>query len=348
MEKIRFSIVIPAYNTEKYIERCIKSILEQNYSNLQIIVVNDGSTDSTEAIVRKMAAVYSEIYFVSQENKGLAAARNKGVEFVNGDYFMYVDSDDYIRKNCLKEIEKYLLDKECDILSFNLLTANENGDINTMQEINGGYRGMHCAAKEKELLKIPMISVCKLYKSNWYKESGFLFPDGILYEDVSLVSYMIVRASSIYMIGTPYYVYVQRRNSIMHRAIDSKMLDIIVSMKYCKKIFCLKNIYDDYYDEIEYIAICTVFFQITEMINIIDKNSLLQKELTKFIRKSYPDAYNNKYLSKKQVKRVKLLYDGKYKKYYWTYGIERIIKNKLQLFFPAPIYYMLSKIKKGF
>ncbi len=347
MEKIRFSIVIPAYNTEKYIERCIKSILGQNYSNLQIIVVNDGSSDTTEAIVRKMAAVYSEICLVSQENKGAAAARNKGVKFVDGDYFMYVDSDDYIQKGCLREIEKHLIDEEYDILSFNLLTARENGKINTIQEINEKYRGKHCAMKEKELLKVPTLPVCKFYRSKWYKENEFLFPEGLLYEDVPLVPFMIAKASSIYIIDTPYYVYLQRENSTMHRAIDSKMLDIIKAMRYCKKLFLNANMYSYYYEEIEYIAVCTVFFQITEMINVIDKNSLLQKELTKFIRKNYPNAYNNKYLSRKQSKRAKLLYDGNYKRYYRKYAIERIVRNKLQNFLPAHLYYIFSKMKKG-
>lgn len=348
MEQLKFSVVIPAYNTGKYIEKCIKSVLSQNYKNIQLVVVDDGSTDSTKDILKRLTQEHSEILVISKKNGGLGSARNIGVRYIEGDYFMFLDSDDYILEGCFKELEQ-ILEKKCyDIVSFNLYTSNDGVKINTIQEMNAGYRGEHNATDEKGILQVPTLSVCKMYKTSWYKGNKFQFLEGILYEDVSLVPYMISKASSIYMIGTSYYVYYQRIQSIMHRKVDEKMLDIIESMNYCKKLFDSSDTYNYFFKEIEYIAVCTVLFQVTEIINAANYKNKSQNILIDFMKSEYKNGYYNKYLNKYQKKRARILYEGRLKKYFYRYAVKRILKTKLREIMPASIYYLCSKIKKDY
>lgn len=347
MKQIKFSVVIPTYNTETYIEKCIQSVLLQNYKNIQIVVVDDGSTDSTKDILKRLRQIYPQILVISKPNGGLGSARNTGVRYVDSDYFMFLDSDDYILDGCFNELEQILKKKWYDIVSFNLYTSNDGTKINTVQEMNAGYRGEHNATKEKEILQIPTLSVCKMYKTSWYKENTFQFLEGILYEDVSLVPYMISKATSIYMIGTPYYVYYQRAQSIMHRQVDRKMLDIMETMNYCRKLFENSDTYNYYFNEIENIAVCTVLFQVTEMINAANYKNKLQNILIDFMKSEYKNGYHNKYLNKYQKKRAKFLYQKRFKEYFYRYTIKRILKTKLRDIMPASIYYLCSQIKKG-
>lgn len=115
MNNIYLSIIIPAYNCEKYIEKCIKSIIEQKDDLIEIIIINDGSTDNTLQICEELATKYNNIKLINQENKGVSYARNIGIENANGKYVMFVDSDDYLVENSLEAV-KQLLTKDIDVL----------------------------------------------------------------------------------------------------------------------------------------------------------------------------------------------------------------------------------------
>lgn len=102
MEEIKFSIIIPVYNCETFIEDCIKSILKQEYNNFEIIVVDDGSTDKSLIICQKIATNDNRIHIYHKSNGGVSSARNKGLEHISGDYVLFVDADDMLNSNCLQ------------------------------------------------------------------------------------------------------------------------------------------------------------------------------------------------------------------------------------------------------
>lgn len=110
MKKV--SIIVPVYNAERYLEECIKSLINQSYKNIEIILVNDGSTDSSEDIIKSFLKVNNNIIYVSQENSGPSATRNKGLEYASGEYIMFVDSDDYAAVNLCER----LLSKDSDLV----------------------------------------------------------------------------------------------------------------------------------------------------------------------------------------------------------------------------------------
>ena len=107
MKKI--SVIVPIYNVEKYIKRCLDSILMQKYQNLELILINDGSTDNVEEIIKTYIEKYPNIIkYIKKENTGLSDTRNTGMEIATGDYIMFVDSDDYISQNLLNNLKPYM------------------------------------------------------------------------------------------------------------------------------------------------------------------------------------------------------------------------------------------------
>ena len=104
MKKWLVSIIVPVYNVENYVGECIESIKNQTYSNIEVIVVNDGSEDRSIEIINDMIRDDSRFTIINQKNQGLSVARNNGLKYAKGDYFFFVDSDDYIEKNCIEEL----------------------------------------------------------------------------------------------------------------------------------------------------------------------------------------------------------------------------------------------------
>ena len=122
------SVIIPVYNVEKYIEKCIESVLEQTFGDFEIIVVIDGSTDGSEAIARRLQEENpGKITVINQENKGLGGARNTGIINARGKYLLFVDSDDYIEKELLADATKIIESENSDIVFFDFNYVDENG-----------------------------------------------------------------------------------------------------------------------------------------------------------------------------------------------------------------------------
>jgi glycosyltransferase involved in cell wall biosynthesis len=127
------TIIVPLYNSEKYLDRCLQSILSQDYNNIGLILVNDGSTDSSTTICEKYAAIDNRVQIFHQENKGVSAARNLGIAHTNGKYIWFVDSDDWIDSDCVRTIVSELERNTLDVLQVNVSTVmhNEVKPLNT-------------------------------------------------------------------------------------------------------------------------------------------------------------------------------------------------------------------------
>lgn len=123
MNKIKFSIIIPVYNTEKYIKKCIKSIIHQTYDNYEAIFINDGSTDKSEKIINKFAKKNSHIKIINQNNAGASEARKRGVNIATGDYILFVDSDDWIKLNTLERCANTINEHNADIIQYGSIFA---------------------------------------------------------------------------------------------------------------------------------------------------------------------------------------------------------------------------------
>ncbi len=210
----KFSVIVPVYNTEKYLRKCIDSILNQSYDDYEIIIVNDGSTDSSKKIINEYCKTFpSKIKGVHKKNGGLSDARNKGVKKACGDYLLFVDSDDYIEKNLLKTLSKKLKD-EPDIIRFQIKEVHED-KVCMYRELP--FETVKGDVAFKKIVNYHYVenAWCYAYRTKFYKENKFEYAFGKYHEDFGLTPLIIMKASKVKSIGYVGYNYVIRNDSIM-------------------------------------------------------------------------------------------------------------------------------------
>lgn len=214
MKKI--SIIIPVYNAEKYLNKCLDSVLEQSYLDIEIVVINDGSTDGSEEIINKYKDKYPElINYYSKENTGVADTRNFGIEKAQGEYIMFLDSDDYIDEALLKTLEEYV-NLDIDLIKFKLQRVDENGNVLELVpganfEKTTGQDGFNKLYGTDVLLDSPCVY---LMKKSIFTKNNLQFKVGREHEDFGLMPFVIVLAKTMVSINFYGYYYVQSYNSI--------------------------------------------------------------------------------------------------------------------------------------
>lgn len=219
-----FSIIIPTYNVENYLDKCLKSILEQNYADWEAVCVNDGSTDSSLRVLEKFAELDHRFRVISQVNQGLAETRNVGIRASKGDWLLFVDSDDFIRNDTLAIINEAILKDNPNAISFETDILYE-GDSKERDNKDSWYYKHHMypnVSKGEALFEKMMKndeycdSACLLaVKREWLLENGLFFYKGILYEDSLFSMNVFLNASRMKHISEKLYTYRVRESSIM-------------------------------------------------------------------------------------------------------------------------------------
>lgn len=250
---IKYSFIVPVYNTEKYLKKCLNSLVNQTYKDFEIIVVNDGSTDKSSNIISKYQKKYKNIIVIDKENEGLSMARNRGVQKSSGKYIIFVDSDDYVSNKLLEEVDKKIDDS--DILRFQIATEDEEyTKINEYHE--EGFESMCGYDAFKYLSSYHFVEPawCYVIRKNYYIENKFSFKKGVYHEDFGLIPYVIYKARKVKSIDFIGYYYIQRNGSIMNnndykktvkKAFD--MLEQYKTMRLFAKNINRKNNLDDYF-----------------------------------------------------------------------------------------------------
>lgn len=250
---IKYSFIVPVYNTEKYLKKCLDSLVNQTYKDFEIIVVNDGSTDKSSSIISKYQKKYKNIIVIDKENEGLSMARNRGVQKSSGKYIIFVDSDDYVSNKLLEEVDKKIDDS--DILRFQIATEDEDyTKINEYHE--EGFESMYGYDAFKNLSSYHFVEPawCYVIRKNYYIENKFSFKKGVYHEDFGLIPYVIYKARKVKSIDFIGYYYIQRNGSIMNnndykktvkKAFD--MLEQYKTMRLFAKNINRKNNLDDYF-----------------------------------------------------------------------------------------------------
>ena len=207
-----FSIVVPIYNVEGYLKKCLDSILNQTFVDYEIILVNDGSTDQSLSIIKEYMSKYPDIKLINQENKGLSEARNSGLKEARGNYVLFVDSDDFIDKDLLLNLNESIINNP-DLVRFQLrVVSDKTIDINeeSFDSLNG-----HDAFKKIIKYRFVENAWAYLYSRKYLIDNGFLFKPNMYHEDYGLIPLAIIKASKVNSISYIGYNYVQRSNSIM-------------------------------------------------------------------------------------------------------------------------------------
>jgi glycosyltransferase involved in cell wall biosynthesis len=226
---IKISIIVPIFNTAKFLENCLESLANQTYNNIEIILVNDGSTDNSLEICEKYCSNDSRFKIINKSNGGSSSARNLGLSFSTGDYIGFVDSDDFVSEKMYENL-------------LNSCILN-----NVKLAVCGRYKVINNKNVEMFTLSKPQIWSSKKALSNlliWknidsstcdklFHNSLFLnhrFPEGVTTEDIYLIPSIIDLAKSIVHIGEPHYYYVYRKDSISNSKFNKNKLDILKSL----------------------------------------------------------------------------------------------------------------------
>lgn len=223
------SIIVCVYNTEKYIAKCLKSICAQTYANIEIIVVNDGSTDKTAMIINEWQEKDERIVLVQQENKGLAVARNVGLDISRGEYIGFVDADDYIEKDMFQILYDAILQSDCMLSMCAYRIMDANGKLfpknieNPKSQIYDVEKFFFTAIADRMYYGMCVCAWNKLYKKSLF--DGLRYPIEKLYEDNWMIHKLIYKAKSVVFIDKELYYYRRTDNSIMHCAFSLKRFD---------------------------------------------------------------------------------------------------------------------------
>lgn len=238
---MQLSVIIPVYNVSDYLNQCLTSVLNQDvdYSDYEAIIVNDGSTDGSLTIAKNFADKYENIIIVSQKNQGLSAARNMGLSLAKGDYVWFVDSDDYIEKNCLKEIICTLYKNNLDGLRLRHIRDVDGKRLYDQRKLSKGViSGQDCLKNHRTYREAAWLTI---YKRSILDEHGLKFIEGKIHEDTEFTPKAYYYLERVMFLDK--YVYCYRMNSKSLTSDDSllekrclDLLDIACAMKeFCEK-----------------------------------------------------------------------------------------------------------------
>ena len=237
------TVIVPVYNTEPYLRKCLDSVCGQTYRNLEIICVNDGSTDGSQAILEEYAARDARVKVLVQENAGLAAARNRALEIATGEWISCIDSDDWIDADTYEKLLN-ATPPDVNIVCFDALVEG-GGDNEKTHAVADFYTakfdGTH-EISERHLLNTNTSVATKLIRLECVRKHELRFPDGKRYEDaVFIYRLMMVAGKITYVKGKGFYHYFQRTGSIMQATFNKNpyAVDNLENCEYVRD-FCEK------------------------------------------------------------------------------------------------------------
>lgn len=235
------SIIVPAYNVDFFISDCLKSLIKQTFEDIEIICINDGSTDNTKAIILTYAEFDSRIKYIEQENQGLSAVRNKGIELAQGDYILFIDSDDWVDENFVETLYQNAKEYDADIATASILRHRDR-----IQKYRIKYDKTEVLTDLKDKLEACAIPKCcyvwnKLYKKELIKANRFT--EGVFYEDVLWTPKILKQSNKLVTVtGTQYYYRVNKNSIVKKPQSIKKQEDSYNSKKYIIKFFEENNI----------------------------------------------------------------------------------------------------------
>lgn len=292
---MRFSVIIPVYNVEKFIGKCLDSVFKQTFSDYEIVAVNDGSTDSSLKILERYQISNSKLKIISQKNKGLGGARNTGISNAKGEFLVFLDSDDYIASNMLETLDYYLSKYKLDILVFDCIQVDLKDNVLKNSTIDQ-YSDHYTDLTKKQFLSFEPTACTKIYRKSLYTEHFIEFPEKLWYEDLATVFKLIPYTKRIGYLKEALYYYVQQNESITHSSNTYRMLEIIdainSNVEYFKKI----GLWKEYYTELEWNAILHgLYYSALRLFSCGYKRKEINK-IFNYVNKTFPTWKSNIYL----------------------------------------------------
>lgn len=224
------SIIVPVYNVENYVDRCVESLINQSYKNIQIVLIDDGSTDQSGKKCDEYAKKDSRIDVLHCENGGPGAARNIGIDNANGEFISFVDSDDFVCSEFIRLLVETALQEKSEVVVCRFVKGNKNyysfqDEKKACIELskNKEFALQNWHGKYRDIETIPCN---KLFKASLFNQ-GIRFPERRFFEDVITTHCLVQEANHVTYLKNELYYYYQRTDSTMHSISDSKIVDLI-------------------------------------------------------------------------------------------------------------------------
>jgi len=236
---MRFSFIIPVYNAERYVEKCLNSIIQQNYDSYEILLIDDGSRDSGGEICRSVSAKNNNIIYEYQENAGPSAARNKGIEKARGEYLIFLDSDDEIKTGTLSRLDCIIREEKPDAIISNLIIRDLEHGTDAMESVILDKKSISCSRRSalQELTRKRFYTPASrvVVRREIVVNNNIRFPlECFIGEDVFMMALALCKCETFCYNQEPYYIYNQNPTSIMHNVNFQKMTGTLES---CKRLF---------------------------------------------------------------------------------------------------------------
>ena len=294
----KVSLIIPVYNVENYIEKCLNSVVNQTLKDMEVIIVNDGSKDLSKQKIQKYLEKYPWIKYLEKENGGLSDARNYGMPYATGKYIAFLDSDDYVEETMYEEMYNIAEKENADMVDCDFVWEYPN---RKRKDIGKIYK-----TKKEMIEKCRVVAWNKIIKREILEKTKIKFPVGLRYEDMEFFYKLVPYINKVSFIKKCFVHYVQRENSIANtQNVRTKEIFIILDnvISYYKE----KGLYDEYRDELEYIYVkfllCSSLKRISKIAEKKERKQA-QKETWDNINKKFPNWRKNSILKKKNLKNL--------------------------------------------
>ena len=267
----KVSVIVPVYNVEDYVERCLESLLNQTLKDIEIIVVNDGSTDNSETKIKKYLDKYPDkIKYLVKENGGLSDARNFGMLYATGEYIAFLDSDDYVDITLYEKMYKTAMEQNCDYVECNFIWKYDDRE---KKDIGEKYN-----TKKEMLSKARVVAWNKLIKRDLIEKTEIQFPKGLRYEDVEFFYKLLPYINRFGFVDDCLIYYVQRGNSIVNTQ-NERTKEIFEVLDNVLNYYKEKNLYEEYKTELEYtytrLLLCSSLLRMVKIKDKITRKKLL-------------------------------------------------------------------------
>ena len=279
---------MPVYNVEKYLKKCLDTLINQTLKDIEIICVNDGSTDNSLAILEEYASNDERIKIITQENRGLSGARNSGMKYITGEYVSFIDSDDWIELDTYESLYNFIISKDLDILMFPFNFYNEDTkeiyetQYTSLEVIDSSLDNKIFTFEDVKdvLFKIAHSPVNKLYNASYLKDIDAHFEEGLNYEDIAFFYPTFINTQKVSLIRKPFYFYRIRDESISTTG-DKGSYDIFKILTIFTDFMKEKNLFNELKQDILMYLIVNIKFVYIRL------NEKYRNEFFKLIEENY-------------------------------------------------------------
>ena len=326
---MKISVIVPVYNVENYLEKCLNSLVNQTLEEIEILVINDGSTDNSQKIIDEFQKKFPQKRKAfSKENGGLSDVRNFGIERASGNFLAFVDSDDYISENMLQEMYDLAIKNEAELVICNLQKVDENGTVTQkLTQIPNFSEKIDLEKNFSVFSDLSYFACNKIFKRELFE--GKRFQKGMHFEDIELIPQILLQCKTLAKTDAYHYQYLERSNSIS-KSHTERGLDILKAVEHVEIAF-ENSVYSNKKKELKGFQILEGVYTFLAYLAFVKDEEVYDKmssELKKFIKErniSTSEIFKYKRFGKNYLLSLTL----KKQIYYFLYfiGLKKIIRK---------------------